>query len=130
MPFLLLIIGGVVIFVLVKIVQSSSPKGFAKGLAKAQLTSLRAFKKHPNEKDIVKQYRAALLLRPGYTEKIVEAIIKGAKEVSSESGIKFNFQVVVVQLAAYEYTKRTGNSPINVMNDLNLGVTSVIPDSL
>ena len=111
--------------------QSSSPKGFAKGLAKAQLISLNAFKnKNPGAKDATKQYQSALSTRPGYTEEMVDNIIKDARGACKESGIKFNFQAVVIQLAAYEYMKRTGNSPLGVMNDLSLGVTSTIPENL
>ena len=68
--------------------------------------------------------------RPGYTEEMVDNIIKDARGACKESRMKFNFQAVVIQLAAYEYMKRTGNSPPGVMNDLNLGVASIIPSDL
>lgn len=119
-----------IIYLLVKMIQSSSPKGFAKGLAKAQLNSLRVYQQvHPKDSK-ESQYHAALKMRPGYTDEKVDNIIKGAKEACKESGIKFNFQAVVIQLAAYEYLSRTGNSPSSVMNEVNEGVISIVPGDL
>lgn len=124
----LLVISLPIIYFVIKFVQSSTPKGFAHELAKAQLLSLRTFKeKYPEEFDKEKQYKATLMLRPGYTEEKVSRIILHAKEACQEVDITFNFQVVVIQLAADEYMQRTGNSPFGVMTEINSGVSSVIP---
>jgi hypothetical protein len=113
-----------------KFIQSSRPLGFAKQLARAQLTSFYAFKnKYPNisPQDL---YSMVLTTRPGYDAERASNIIAGAVEVSKEMGEELRFWMVVLQLAAYEYLSRTGQSPMPVMNDLRSGVIKVIPEHL
>jgi hypothetical protein len=113
-----------------KFIESSRPLGFAKQLARAQLTSFYAFKnKYPNvpSRDL---YSMVLTTRPGYDAGRVSNIISGASEVAEEMAEELRFWMVVLQLAAYEYLSRTGQSPLPVMNDLRLGVMKVIPEDL
>jgi hypothetical protein len=113
-----------------KFIESSRPLGFAKQLARAQLTSFYAFRnKYPNvpPQDL---YSMVLTSRPGYDAERADNIISGAAEVAQELGEEIRFSMVVLQLAAYEYLSRTGQSPMPVMNDLRSGVTKVIPPTL
>jgi hypothetical protein len=107
----------------------SAPR-FCQQLARAQLTSFYAFKnKYPNisPQDL---YSMVLTTRPGYDAERASNIIAGAVEVSKEMGEDLRFWMVVLQLAAYEYLSRTGQSPMPVMNDLRSGVIKVIPEHL
>jgi hypothetical protein len=113
-----------------KFIQSSRPVGFAKQLARAQLTSFYAFKnKYPNvlPQDL---YSMALATRPGYDAQRVSMIISGAEDISKEMGLELRFWMVVLQLAATEYLSRTSQSPLPVMNDLRAGVMKVVPQHL
>jgi len=85
--------------------------------------------KYPNL-TIEEQYIKALETRPGYTVERISSIIQGAKRACSESGIKFNFQIVVIQMTAMEYTQRTGLSPYPIMNDINKAILSAVPEKL
>ncbi len=114
-------------YVVVKFIQSMSPKGFARGLANAQLRSLGVLRSKDPDKPNEELYEAALMMRPGYTLEKVANIIDGARTACEESGVMFNFQAVVASLAAAEYLRRTGNSPLPVMNEMNEAVCSVIP---
>lgn len=119
-----------IVYFAFKFIESSRPFGFAKQLARAQLTSFYAFKnKYPNvpPQDL---YSMVLTSRPGYDAQRADNIITGAAEIAQELGEETRFWMVVLQLAAYEYLSRTGQSPLPVMNDLRGGVAKVIPPSL
>jgi hypothetical protein len=120
----------VLVYFVFKFIESSRPLGFAKQLARAQLTSFYAFRnKYPNvpAQDL---YSMVLTSRPGYDAQLADNLISGAAEVGQELGEEIRFWMVVLQLAAYEYLSRTGQSPMPVMNELRAGVAKVIPPSL
>jgi hypothetical protein len=124
----LLLAGG--IYIGLKMIQASRPLGFARQLARAQLRSFYAFRnKYPN---LPQQslYSMVITSRPGYDAQLASNIISGAGEVAEQMGSSLQFWMVVLQLAAYEYLSRTGQSPLPAMNDLRSGVTSVIPPEL
>ena len=80
-------------------------KGFAKGLAKAQLRSFFAYRgKYPEMKP-EELYLAALKMRPGYSENLILGLIEDTKEFCTKNGKPFNFQEVVYSLATFEYEK-------------------------
>lgn len=120
----------IVVYFAFKFIESSRPLGFARQLARAQLTSFYAFKnKYPNvpPQDL---YSMVLTSRPGYDAQRANSIISGAVDIAQELGEEIRFWMVVLQLAASEYLSRTGQSPMPVMNDLRTGVTKVIPPTL
>src|SRR6266516_1551571 len=90
-----------------KFIESSRPLGFAKQLARAQLTSFYTFKnKYPNVSP-QELYSMVLTTRPGYDAELASNIMSGAIEASKEIGEELRFWMVVLQLAAYEYLSRT-----------------------
>lgn len=112
-------------------------RGFAKGLANAQLKSLRAAQKrfpHVTKEEL---YTAALSTRPGYYRQQIVDIVTTAKETVVQSAaafdpaLGFTFQRVVLVLARREYIERIGHLPSpDVMRDITAGVFSVIPNDL
>jgi hypothetical protein len=120
----------VVIYMGAKMRQASRPLGFAQQLAKTQLRSFYAFRnKYPNlpKQDL---YSMVITSRPGYDAQLASEIISGAGEVAEQMGASLRFWMVILQLAAYEYLSRTGQSPSPVMDDLRSGVVGAIPPEL
>lgn len=128
---ILLVIVVPIIYLLIKMFQSSTPRGFAKELAKAQLLPLKVVRQKFPEKNKEEQYFLALKTRPKYTDDEVKRIIEGAKRVCKEIKMPFNFRSVVIYLVVHEYTKRMGNPPeISMSSELEKAVTSVINNEL
>lgn len=76
-------------------------KGFARGIAKAQLRSFLAYRSaHPDMKP-EELYLAALKTRGRYSEELILGWIKDAR----------NFQDVVICLAEYEYLMNSTLNP-------------------
>ena len=149
----LIILGCIVLFVLFKFLQSATPKGFAKQLAKVQLHALRRQKKDrdpglsfrpgfPHSPVLVEeppdpcpqymreeQWVRAIMTRPRYSENIVRDIIDRARaNHAKDRGL--NFQMVVIELAKYEYRARMGHDPRPAdISKLVDGVLKVLPDS-
>ena len=124
------IVAVVVFYFVLKFIQSATPRGFAKQLAKAQLTSFYAFKSaYPNvPRDEL--YSQVISCRPGYDNDLAINIVSAARDVSKQMGTGLKFWMVVWQLASYEYLSRTGQSPLPKMNDLREGVLAVVPANL
>lgn len=131
---ILLIVLGVALFVIVKFVQSSTPLGFAKELAKAQLFSLKVVKQKFPKENKENQYYLAIKTRPNFSDDEVKEIVKEAKKSSKELKQEFNFQSVVFHLAVKEFTKRTDiDSPLRrdgVGYEIMQGVSAVIPENI
>ena len=105
-----------------------SPKGFAKGLANAQLKSFRAFQRKFPALSKEQLYVESLSTRPGYTREEVLDIVQFAKTYITGS---FNLQRVVLAVADREYTRRVGHTPSqDISIQLVEGVVSVIPNDL
>jgi len=124
------IVAIVVFYFVLKFIQSATPRGFAKQLAKAQLRSFNALKSaYPNvPRDQL--YSQVITFRPGYDSDLAVNIVSAARDVSNEMGTGLKFWVVVWQLASYEYLSRTGQSPLPKMDDLREGVLAVVPANL
>lgn len=131
---ILFIVLGIVLFVIVKFVKSSTPRGFAKELAKAQLFSLKVVKQKFPEENKENQYCLAIRTRPNFSEGEVKEIVKEAKKSSKELKQEFNFQSVVFHLAVKEFTKRTDiGSPLRrdgVGYEILQGVSEIIPEDI
>lgn len=129
---ILFIILGITFFVIVKFVKSTTPRGFARELAKAQLFSLKVVKQKFPEKNKEDQYFLALKTRPNYSEEEIRAIIREAKKSSKELKGEFNFQTVIFHMAVKEFTKRTNiGSPLRrdgVGYEILQGVSEIIPE--
>jgi len=110
MTTVLIILGCIVLFVVIRMLQSASPKGFAKQLAKVQLHAIRRQKEihpgYPKEE----QYVEVIKTRPGYSGQMARDIIASAKETYAK-GHDLNFQMVVIELAKYEFRVRTKQDP-------------------
>lgn len=121
-------------------------KGFAKGLAQAQLKSLHAMQRRFPQLSKLELYTLALSTRPGYTEQQIVAIIteiidkivthrwaQGYTEATRESVTKrdLDFRFVVLALANDEFKKTLGREPSNEqLAALSAGVEAVIPSSI
>lgn len=128
------IVLGIVLYIFMKFVKSSTPKGFGRELAKAQLFSLKVVKQKFPKRSKEDQYFLALKTRPNFSEKEIKEIIREAKKDSKELKTEFNFQAVVFNLAIKELIKRTDiTSPLRqggVGVEIMQGVSEIIPEDI
>lgn len=95
-------------------------KGFAKGIAKAQLRSFFAYRsKYPTMKP-QELYLAALKTRRTHSEDLITEWINESK----------NFQDVVICMAQYEYLSRRGDMGREEMGKIDEVVRKTIPANL
>lgn len=120
----------IVFYIVKKLVQLSTPRGFAKGVAKSQLLSLYAFRNYSPNNPTEDLYLRAIMTRPGYNMELASNFIADARSLSQQIEVDLKFWMVILHLVAYEYLKRTGRSPLPVMNELREGVLSAIPPDL
>lgn len=133
MDFLYIVVLGVIGLigvVVYKFARASTPSGFATGLARAQLRSLRMLLRGSPGVPRDELYVRVIQDRPGYGRQLAESLVKDARDIDLQVGDKVRFATVVLQLAAYEYLSRTGNSPMPVMAQLRAAVARVIPSDL
>jgi len=127
MTTVLVILGCIVLFVVIKMLQSASPKGFAKQLAKVQLHAIRRQKEIHPEYPKEKLYVEVIKTRPGYSEQMARDIIAYAKETYAE-GRDLNFHMVVSALALYEFRVRMKRDlGFEEMSKLSKGIFAAIP---
>lgn len=110
------------ILVAYKLVQSSKPEGFAKGVAKAQKIPYLAVKEKYPDSSKEENYARAISTRSGYDKKRAKSLVSSAKEVSKAWGEEFNFKSVVKYLVLREYQMRAGPPSSSVRDKLMKGV--------
>jgi hypothetical protein len=95
-------------------------KGFAKGIAKAQLRSFFAYRsKYPNMKT-QELYLGALKTRRTVSEEIILGWIRESK----------NFQEVIICLAQYEFLTNRGDIGREEMRKIDEAVRQTVPANL
>lgn len=109
-------------------------KGYAKGIAKAQLRSYLMYRKQYPEMKPEELYLAAIKTRPGYSEKLILGLIQDAKASAIKEGGKLNLQEVVYTLATFEYSRNKPNTDwqkrSNDWEAIKKTIHSIIPANL
>lgn len=101
-----------VLYIIVKMLKSSTPRGFAKELISTQIKCFSKIKNaYPNlgKKQL---YTYMISLRPGFDKNSAAELVLETKRACNETGYPFCLRAVVLQLLAYEYLKRTNNPAI------------------
>lgn len=130
MIWIILIVGAVALYIIIKMVQSSYPRGFAKQLAKSLLLIFFAARRANPNTPARELYIMAVETRPGYDNRLAIALVDAAEFVAREEGVEFRFWLVVLQLASYEYRTRTGSAAGSLMVEIQEGVLDAIPQNI
>jgi len=122
---LLAIIAVLIIYFIPKFLKATKPRGYAEGIAEAQLKTLRIVQNNYPELSKEEQYYKALIKRPGLSEIEVSTIIDTARTSSG----KITFRRVVEYLVICKANK-IGLQAHKVYGDLLEGINSVISKDL
>lgn len=122
----------VVVLIVLFILFNGNPKGYADGIAKAQLRSYKIVQlKHPDwSKEHL--YREIISARSGYNKSKVDNIIRLAKENANLMGDKLSLREVAFAIAQNEFYERTNsnNIPNGWIEKWTIAIHTIIPDNI
>jgi len=110
--------------------QSGTPEGIAKEIARTQLEIFREIKERNPALAPKQLYMKTVSARPGYSDEQAKNIVKDAEHLAKEHDEKMGLRMTVFQLVAVEYLARTNQAPHKHFDDFWAVVSSIIPEDL
>lgn len=120
----------IVAYATIKFIRSSTPRGFARGIAEAQLVAFDIARGKYPDAPIEDVYQIAVSAHRGVGDAGALQVVAEARKLAQDMGMELKFWIVVLQLVANAYAAKAGRSPSSDMDALGEGVSSVIADEI